>query len=429
MSNIETIHAIEVLDSRGNPTLLVTVTTEGKIVGKAMVPSGASTGEHEAIELRDQDKKRYGGKGVTKAVAHVNHEIHTLLKGASIFDQVGIDYKMIHADQTDNKSKFGANAILGVSIAVARAAAETLRIPLYKYIGGFFTPVLPVPMMNVLNGGAHAENLLDFQEFMICPIGAPSFAEAIRYGSEVFHALKSLLSTDHQATSVGDEGGFAPMVTSNEQALDYLMAAIKKAGYRPGHDISIAIDLAASEFYDQKTGLYLEKKLAKQGQKALSRNSDEMIDYLEKLASLYPITSIEDPLDQNDWNGWERLTERLGNKLQIVGDDIFVTNKTFLAKGIKQSVGNAILIKLNQIGTLTETLETIRMAQANGYKTILSHRSGDTEDTTIADIAVGVSSGQIKTGSLSRSERVAKYNRLLEIESDLGPVASYGSNL
>ncbi len=411
MSKIKSIHALEILDSRGNPTVEAIVTTDSGCIGKAAVPSGASTGEHEALELRDGDKKRYGGKGVVKAVSHINGTLVKLLIGRNVFDQEKLDQLMIECDGTPNKSNLGANAILGVSLALAKAAAADKKLPLYRYIGGDKARLLPLPMMNVINGGAHADNGLEFQEFMIRPQGASSFREAVRWGAEVFHALKALLIEKKHVVSVGDEGGFAPRLKSHEEALDYLLKAIKKAGYKAGSQISIALDCAASEYYDSKKKKYLGLSL------------EGYIKYLEKLCKNYPISSIEDPLDQNDWEGWKLLTSKL--KMQIVGDDIFVTNPTFLQKGIKMKIANAILIKPNQIGTLTETLQTISMAKKAGYATILSHRSGETEDTTIADLAVATSAGQIKTGSLSRSDRVAKYNRLLEIEDELGQEALF----
>ncbi|MBS0653169.1 MAG: phosphopyruvate hydratase [Verrucomicrobia bacterium] len=425
MSRIHSIHALEILDSRGNPTLEVFVRTDNGFEGKAAVPSGASTGEHEAVELRDQDPKRYQGKGVQKAISHVNGPLAKLLIGKPVDQQEEIDALLIDADGTPNKSKYGANALLGISLAAAKAAANMRKIPLYQSIGTPNSTLLPVPMMNIINGGAHADNFLDFQEFMIRPVGAPSFREAVRWGAEVFHTLKTLLKKEGHVTSVGDEGGFAPRLQSNEEALDFIIRAIKKAGFRPKTDLTIALDCAASEFYDPQTQTYLEKKKKELGKPFASRTASELIDYLEQLASKYPIDSIEDGLDQNDWKGWNAITSRLGSKLQLVGDDLFVTNPVFLQKGIDQKVANAILIKVNQIGTLSETLQTIALAHANGYKTVISHRSGETEDTTIADIAVAIRSGQIKTGSLSRSDRVAKYNRLLEIEDELGSKASF----
>lgn len=415
MTKIAKIHGREILDSRGNPTVKVEVTTDGGITGRASVPSGASTGEHEAVELRDNDPKRYSGKGVLKAVGNVNGPLADLLKGWDISDQEGIDRAMIKADGTENKGNFGANAILGISLAVARAAAMTEKTPLFRYLGKDGNFSMPVPMMNILNGGAHADNSLDFQEFMIRPIGAPNFPEALRYGAETFHALKKLLKEKGHVTSVGDEGGFAPNLTSDEEALDFILAAIEKVGLKPGKDITLALDCAASEFYDKTEKVYYDKKLKSAGKSFQKRDANGQIDELEKLVNNYPIDSIEDGLDENDWTGWKILTDRLGAKVQLVGDDIFVTNPTFLQKGIDGGVANAILIKLNQIGTLTETLETIALAKKNNYATVISHRSGETEDAFIADLSVATHAGQIKTGSLSRSDRIAKYNRLLGI--------------
>lgn len=403
MSNLSSLHALEILDSRGNPTLEVKAVTSDGFVGKAAVPSGASTGEHEAVELRDGDMRRYGGKGVLKAIGLVNGELAKLLKGFSIFEQKKIDLAMIACDGTANKSRLGANAILGVSLAVAHAAAAAKKLPLYRYLGNGHT--LPVPLMNVINGGAHADNPLEFQEFMIRPTGAPSFREALRWGAEVFHMLKKLLKENNQVTAVGDEGGFAPQIESHEKVLDFILQAIEKAGYKPGKEISLALDCAASEYYDPASKTYL------------GLSPTDYISYLEKLCRNYPITSIEDPLDQNDWEHWKSLSARL--PIQIVGDDLFVTNRRFLQKGIDQKSASAILVKPNQIGTLTETLDTIELAKKARFGTVISHRSGETEDTTIADLAVATSAGQIKTGSLSRSDRVAKYNRLLEIEDEL----------
>jgi enolase len=425
MVKIKSIHALEILDSRGNPTLEVILHADNGAMGKAAVPSGASTGEHEAVELRDGDPKRYFGKGVLKAVANVNDPLAKLLVGEDLFDQSAIDQLMIQADGTPNKAKFGANAILGVSLAAAKAAAASKNLPFYHYLGGPKATLLPCPMMNILNGGAHADNLLDFQEFMIRPVGAPNFREALRWGCEVFHTLKKLLKAAGFATAVGDEGGFSPMLESNELVLDMIVQAIEKAGYKPGRDISIALDPAASEFYDPTTQNYLEKKKKNAKKPFVSRNSIEQVAYLENLCSKYPIDSIEDGLDQNDWKGWQILTSQMKSKLQLVGDDIFVTNPKFLQKGIDEKIANAILIKVNQIGTLTETLQTISLAKKNGYAIVISHRSGETEDSTIADICVATSAGQIKTGSLSRSDRIAKYNRLLEIEDELFPNAHY----
>ncbi len=425
MPKIQSIHAIEILDSRGNPTLEVILRADDGSVGKAAVPSGASTGEHEAVELRDADPKRYSGKGVQKAVANVNGPLSQLLIGKDLFDQKAIDELMIQADGTPNKARFGANAILGVSLAAVKAAAASKKQPLYLYLGGNAATLLPTPMMNILNGGAHADNLLDFQEFMIRPIGAPTFREAIRWGAEVFHTLKKLLKADGYSSSVGDEGGFAPRLESNEAALDLIVHAIEKAGFKPGSDLTIALDPAASEFYESTAKTYIEKKKKEAKESFATRTSDEQIAYLKNLSSEYPIDSIEDGLDQNDWEGWQKFTAQMTSKLQIVGDDLFVTNAKFLQKGIDQKAANAILIKVNQIGTLTETLQTIELAKKNGYATVFSHRSGETEDTTIADLCVATSAGQIKTGSLSRSDRVAKYNRLLEIEDELGAKAQY----
>jgi enolase len=425
MAKIKTIHALEILDSRGNPTLEVLLQADNGVIRKAAVPSGASTGEHEAVELRDDDPKRFFGKGVLKAVANVNGPLSRLLIGKDLFDQSALDQLMIEADGTLNKAHFGANAILGISLAAAKVAAASKGMPLYLYLGGKEATLLPCPMMNVLNGGVHADNMLDFQEFMIRPIGAPNFREALRWGCEIFHALKKLLKARGFSTAVGDEGGFAPLLESNESVLDIIVEAIKKAGYQPGHNVSIALDAAASEFYDPATQTYLEKKKKEAKKPFSSRNSIEQIAYLEGLCSRYPIDSIEDGLDQNDWKGWQILTSKMKSKLQLVGDDIFVTNPKFLQKGIDEKVANAILIKVNQIGTLTETLQTISLAKKNGYATVISHRSGETEDTTIADLSVSTSAGQIKTGSLSRSERIAKYNRLLEIEDELSSKARY----
>ena len=425
--NIANIHALEVLDSRGNPTLQVTVTTEKGVTGLASVPSGASTGEHEAVELRDGDKKRYLGKGVLKAVNNVNKTLKELLIGTCVCDQSKIDGMMIKEDGTPNKAKLGANAILGVSLACAKAAAAQLHLPLYRYIGGSNPHLMPCPMMNIMNGGAHADSSLDFQEFMIRPIGAPNIKEAVRWGSEIFHTLKSLLKAEGHTVAVGDEGGFAPQLHSNEAAFDFIIKAIEKAGYKPGTDIVLAIDSAASEFYDKASKKYIEKKKKLAGEPFAERTAEEMTDYLATLVNTYPLQTIEDGLDENDWEGWKHLTEKLGDKIQLIGDDIFVTNPKFLKRGINEGVANSILIKLNQIGSLTETLQTIQMAQKAGYSTVVSHRSGETEDTTLADVCVATNSGQIKTGSLSRSDRVAKYNRLITIEEELGPIATYNN--
>jgi enolase len=411
---IEVIKAREILDSRGNPTVQVDCILDDGTIGRAMVPSGASTGTREALELRDGEK-RYGGKGVKKAVENVNKIIGPQIVGKSPFDQAEIDYLMIDLDGTENKSKLGANAILGVSIAVMKAAANSIGIPLYRYIGGINAKTLPVPFMNVINGGVHADNPLDIQEFMIVPAGAPTFAEALRYGAEVFQTLKKILKSKGQVTSVGDEGGFAPQIKTAKEAIETLLEAIETAGYKAGKDIYLALDAAASEFYENGKYNFEGAKLT----------SDEMISYYEKLVSEYPIISLEDPLAEEDWEGWKKITEKLGNKIQIVGDDIFVTNPNILRKGIKEKIANSILIKLNQIGTVTETIETVRLAYSAGYTAVVSHRSGETEDTTIADFAVGMNTGMIKTGSLSRSERIAKYNRLIEIEEELGKNAFY----
>lgn len=408
MANIKSIRALEILDSRGNPTVEAILTTDTDVMAKAAVPSGASTGEHEAAELRDNDA-RYLGKGVQKAIANIEGPINKALQGKTVFDQRIIDEILIDTDGTLNKSHLGANALLAVSFAAARVAAKCRNLPLYEYLGGPKARLLPCPMMNVLNGGVHADNNLAFQEFMIRPKGAPSFKEAIRWGSEIFHTLKKLLKDKGHVTSVGDEGGFAPRLKSHEEALDFIMQAIEKAGYR--EQVSLALDCAASEFYREN---------AYQG-----RTASQQVDYLAHLVSQYPIDSIEDGLDQNDWDGWKLLTEKLGKKIQLVGDDFFVTNSIFLRRGVDAGIANAILIKPNQIGTLSETLDTIDLAQASKYRTIISHRSGETEDTFIADLCVATDAGQIKTGSLCRSERTAKYNRLLEIEFDLGPNALF----
>ena len=419
---IEKITGREILDSRGNPTVEVDILLESGVRGRASVPSGASTGENEALELRDGDKKRYGGKGVLKAVENINTIIAPALKGMSALDQIGIDHAMLALDDTKTKSKLGANAILGVSLAVAKAAANYLDIPLYRYIGGTNTYVMPVPMMNIINGGSHSDAPIAFQEFMIRPVGAASFKEGLRMGAEVFHALKKVLHDRGLSTAVGDEGGFAPNLEGTEDALNSIIAAIKAAGYEPGKDVMIGMDCASSEFY--KDGIYDYTKF--EGEKGVKRTSDEQVDYLEKLINEYPIDSIEDGMSENDWAGWKKLTDRIGNHCQLVGDDLFVTNVEFLSRGIKEGCGNSILIKVNQIGSLTETLNAIEMAHRHGYTTVTSHRSGETEDATIADIAVATNSGQIKTGSLSRSDRMAKYNQLLRIEEELGDRAVYG---
>ncbi len=415
-SSIASVWAREILDSRGNPTVEVEVSLESGIIGRAAVPSGASTGTREALEMRDGDKSRYKGKGVSKAVNYVNTEIADALIGVDALRQVAVDTIMIDLDGTDNKGRLGANAILGVSLAVARAAAEYLGVPLYQYVGGVNAKILPAPMMNVINGGAHADNSLDFQEFMIMPIGAETFSDALRIGTEIFHTLKELLKKDGFATSVGDEGGFAPNLPSHASALDYLVKAIGEAGYNPGTEVTIAMDCAASEFY--KNGKY---QLAGESREL---SPEEMVDYLEDLVNKYPITSIEDAMAEDDKEGWKLITARLG-KIQIVGDDVFVTNPSIFAEGIDNGIANSILIKVNQIGTLTETLDTIEMAKNAGYTTVISHRSGETEDSFIADLAVAVNSGQIKTGSLSRSDRIAKYNQLIRIEEDLENTAEY----
>lgn len=412
----------EILDSRGNPTVEVDVVLENGVLGRAAVPSGASTGEHEALELRDGNKKRYGGKGVLKAVKNIQKIITPAIEGCSVYEQRAIDMKMIELDGSTTKSNLGANAILGVSLAVAKAAAAALGMPLYRYIGGVNTYVLPVPMMNIINGGSHSDAPIAFQEFMIRPVGASSFHEGLRMGAEVFHALKRVLHSRELSTAVGDEGGFAPALTDTEEALDSIMEAIRKAGYEPGNDVKIAIDCASSEFY--RNGMY--DYTIFEGAKGKKRTADEQIAYLESLIDRYPIDSIEDGMSENDWEGWRRLTARIGSRCQLVGDDLFVTNVQFLSKGIEFGCANSILIKVNQIGTLSETLDTIEMAHRHGYTTVTSHRSGETEDATIADIAVATNSGQIKTGSLSRSDRMAKYNQLLRIEEELGNLAVYG---
>jgi enolase len=428
---IEKIYAREILDSRGNPTVEVEVTTDSGVTGRASVPSGASTGENEALELRDGDKKRFGGKGVLKAVDNVNNIIGPALSGYNILSQRDIDYKMLEIDGTPTKSKLGANAILGVSLAVAHTAAKALNIPLYRYIGGANTYILPVPMMNIINGGAHSDAPIAFQEFMIRPVGATSEKEAIRIGAEVFHTLQKNLKKRGLSTAVGDEGGFAPKLDNIEDALESIVEAIKDAGYNPGADVRIAIDCAASEFSNVKDGKYYYnyKQLSNGMPKdpnGKELSDDEQIKFLEELITKYPIDSIEDGLDENDWEGWQKLTKAIGDRCQLVGDDLFVTNSKFLEKGIKLGAANSILIKVNQIGSLTETLEAIEMAHRHGYTTVTSHRSGETEDTTIADIAVATNSGQIKTGSMSRTDRIAKYNQLIRIEEELGKNAQYG---
>jgi enolase len=420
MSYISEIFARQILDSRGNPTVEVDVITDEGAIGRAAVPSGASTGIHEAAELRDGDKKIYGGKGVLNAVQNVNEIITPALLGYDVSDQTGIDALMIHLDGTPNKGNLGANAILAVSMAVAKAAAEEAALPLYRYIGGTNAKTLPVPMMNILNGGAHADNKIDFQEFMVMPVGASNFSDGLRWGVEIFHALKSVLKKKGYSTNVGDEGGFAPDIQSNEEAIDTVMMAIKTAGFKSGTDVSIAMDPAVSEMYDSAKKVY---HFHKSDGKKLS--SEKMVDYWVNWVKNYPIVSIEDGMAEDDWKGWKLMTDKLGKKIQLVGDDLFVTNVTRLQKGIDERVGNALLVKVNQIGTLTETINAVTMAQHNGYNTIMSHRSGETEDTTIADLAVALNCGQIKTGSASRSDRMAKYNQLLRIEELLGASAVF----
>jgi enolase len=420
MPYIVDVYAREVMDSRGNPTIEVEVTTESGAFGRAIVPSGASTGEREALELRDEDKSRFLGKGVLKAVDNVNDIISEALLGMDVTRQNEIDALMIELDGTPDKSNLGANAILGVSMAAARAAADFYGLPLYKYLGGFNAKELPVPMMNVINGGAHSDAKIDFQEYMIMPIGATSIKEAIRMGAETFHALKKVLKGRGHVTSVGDEGGFAPNLANNEEPLEVIIEAIKAAGYVPGKDIALAMDVAASEFYDVDKKVYTFKKSTKE-----VLTSDEMIDYYENLVNKYPIVSIEDGLGERDWDGWKRLTDRLGARIQIVGDDLFVTNPAILKEGIDKGIANSILIKVNQIGTLSETFDAMEMAKRNGYTTVVSHRSGESEDTIIADIAVAFNAGQIKTGSMSRTDRIAKYNQLIRIEDELENVAIF----
>jgi enolase len=423
MSIILDIVGREILDSRGNPTVEVEVTTEEGIVGRAAVPSGASTGIHEAVELRDGDLQRYLGKGVEKAVSHVNGEIADALHEMSVLDQTLIDKTLIELDGSDTKARLGANAILGVSLAVAKAAALTVDLPLYRYIGGVNANVLPAPMMNILNGGSHADNSIDFQEFMVFPLKASSFREGLRMGTEVFHALKSVLKSKGLSTNVGDEGGFAPNIASNEEAVQIVIQAIEKAGYRPGEDMWIAMDAASSEFFDAEKNKYVFKKSTKD-----ELSASEMVDYWADWCKKYPIVSIEDGLAEEDWEGWKILTDRLGEKIQLVGDDLFVTNVKHLNRGIQNGVANSILVKVNQIGSLTETINAVQLATKNKYTSIMSHRSGETEDTTIADLAVALSTGQIKTGSASRSDRIAKYNQLLRIEEELGDAARYGGH-
>ncbi len=425
---IEEVKALEILDSRGNPTVQVEVITEDGSNGVAMVPSGASTGSFEAVELRDGDKSRYLGKGVTKAVANVNEVIAPELEGMNVFDQVEIDKKLIEIDGTENKGKLGANATLGVSLAVARAATNALGMSLYKYIGGVNSKTLPIPMMNILNGGKHADNTVNIQEFMIMPIGAKSFSHCMQMAAEIYHTLKKVLKSKGLATGVGDEGGFAPNLSSDEEALKLIVEAIKEAGFKPGEDVVLALDVASTEMYDEA------KKIGKEGNYYFWKTDDlktvdEMIEYLVDLSNKYPIVSIEDGLAEEDWEGWKKLTERLGNKIQLVGDDLFVTNIKRLQKGLDNKIANSILIKLNQIGTLTETLDAIELAKKNGYTAVVSHRSGETEDTTLADVAVATNAGQIKTGAPCRTDRVAKYNRLLNIEAELGKAAIYPNKL
>ena len=418
MSFISQIHARQIFDSRGNPTVEVDVTLDSGVVGRAAVPSGASTGKHEAVEMRDEDASKYMGKGVLKAVENVNTRIAEELVGFSVYEQALLDQIMLEMDGTPNKANLGANAILGVSLAAARAAAQDAGMPLYRYVGGVGASTMPVPMMNILNGGSHADNSIDFQEFMIMPVGAPSFSEALRWGSEIFHTLKTVLKKQGLSTNVGDEGGFAPNIKSNEEAIKIVLQAIEVAGYRPGEDVMIAMDAAVSEFYED--GMYHFKKST--GDRLTSA---QMSAYWADWVSKYPIISIEDGMDEDDWTGWKMHTESLGKKIQLVGDDLFVTNVNRLQRGIDESIANAILIKVNQIGTLTETIAAVNLGRRNGYKSIMSHRSGETEDSTIADLAVALNTGQIKTGSASRSDRMAKYNQLLRIEEELGEVAYY----
>lgn len=420
MSVISEIRARQILDSRGNPTVEVDVITQNGVLGRAAVPSGASTGKHEAVELRDGDMKSYLGKGVTKAVQNIITSIQQELVGRHVFEQREIDTAMIELDGTENKSNLGANAILGVSLAVAKAAADEHGLPLYRYVGGLNAHILPIPMMNILNGGSHADNKIDFQEFMVMPVGADTFSEGLRMGTEIFHHLKGVLKKNGHSTNVGDEGGFAPNLGSNEEAIEYVIKAIELAGYRPGDDVFIAMDAASSEFYDEKKKLYHFHKSS--GKKL---TSDEMVDYWSEWTKKYPIISIEDGLQEDDWKGWEKLTSEIGKNVQLVGDDLFVTNVKRLSQGIATNVANSILVKVNQIGTLTETIEAVSLAAASSYTSVMSHRSGETEDTTIADLAVALNTGQIKTGSASRSDRIAKYNRLLRIEEELGANASY----
>jgi enolase len=420
MSLIESVHARQILDSRGNPTVEVDVFTESGAFGRAAVPSGASTGTHEAVELRDGDKKRYVGKGVLKAVENVNSRIAEEIVGFSVYDQNLIDKIMLELDGTPNKGNLGANAILGTSLAIAKAAAMEAGLPLYRYIGGVNANTLPVPMMNILNGGSHADNSIDFQEFMVMPVKADTFSESLRMGTEVFHTLKKVLHDKGYSTNVGDEGGFAPNIKSNEEAIEIVLLAIEKAGFKPGEDIFIAMDAASSEFYDAKTDTYTFKK--SDGKKL---SSAEMVDYWATWAAKYPIISIEDGMAEDDWKGWKGVTDKIGKKVQLVGDDLFVTNVTRLQEGITKGVANSILVKVNQIGSLTETIDAVNLAKRNAYKSVMSHRSGETEDSTIADLAVALNCGQIKTGSASRSDRMAKYNQLIRIEEELGEVAYF----
>lgn len=421
MSLILDVHARQILDSRGNPTIEVDVVTENGIIGRAAVPSGASTGMHEAVELRDNDKSVYMGKGVLNAVKNVNEKLSKELQGIDVFEQNLIDKLMIDLDGTENKGSLGANAILGVSLAVAKAAAQESRQPLYRYIGGVNANTLPIPMMNIINGGSHSDAPIAFQEFMIMPAGASSFSEALRWGTEVFHNLKKILHDRGLSTAVGDEGGFAPAFDGTEDAAETILKAIEQAGYKPGVDIFLALDCASSEFY--KDGIYDYSKF--EGEKGAKRTSAEQVDYLTQLTEKYPIISVEDGMDENDWDGWKLLTERIGSKVQLVGDDLFVTNVTRLQRGIDTNTGNSILVKVNQIGSLTETINAVSLAQSNGYTSVMSHRSGETEDVTIADLAVALNCGQIKTGSASRSDRIAKYNQLLRIEEELGDSAKF----
>ncbi|MCS6885219.1 MAG: phosphopyruvate hydratase [Acidobacteriota bacterium] len=422
MTTIQYVHAREIIDSRGNPTIEAEIELKSGARGRAAVPSGASTGENEALELRDGDKARYLGKGVLKAIENVNTIIADAITGYDALDQVGIDRTMLELDGTKNKSKLGANAILAVSLATARAAADHLDLPLYRYLGGIRARTLPVPMMNIINGGAHADNNVDFQEFMIVPWGANTFAEAIRWGAEVFHTLKSVLKKRGYITSVGDEGGFAPSLRSNEEAIEIILEAIVGAGYKPGEQVALALDVAASEFYSD--GNYVFKK-----SDGSTHSKEDMVKFYSELVAKYPIVSIEDGMSESDWDGWELLTRELGSKIQLVGDDLFVTNTAYLSKGIERNIANSILIKVNQIGTLTETIETVELARTHGYTTIISHRSGETEDTFIADLAVALNTGQIKTGSASRTDRIAKYNQLLRIEEELARAARYPGRL